>query len=92
LADFLADLRVLFLLDFLADFFAPLREDFLAEPRLDLDDLLADFRLELDLPRAPDEDSVMSSYEAGVEAGVGAGMLSIGSGSIQPEPDQPISM
>jgi hypothetical protein len=93
LADFLADLRVLFLLDFLALFLAPPREDFLAEPRLDfLDDFLADFRLELDLPRAPDEDSVMSSYEAGVEAGVGAGVLSIGSGSIQPEPDQPISM
>jgi hypothetical protein len=93
LADFLVDLRVLFLLDFLADFFAALREDVFAEPRLDFrDDFLADLRLVADLPREPDEDSAMSSYEAGVEAGVGAGVLSIGNGSIQPEPDQPISM
>jgi hypothetical protein len=94
LADFLADLRLLrLLLDFRADFLAPLREDFLAEPRLDLrDDFLADLRLVLDLPRERDEESSMSSFDAGVEAGVEAGRLSIGSGSIQPEPDQPISM
>ena len=92
MADFLADLRVLRPLDFLADFFAPLREDFFAEPRLDLRDDLADLRLEVDLPRERDEESSMSLYDAGVEAGVGVGVLSIGSGSIQPEPDQPISM
>jgi hypothetical protein len=94
LADFLADLRLLRLLDFLADFLAPFREeDFLAELRLDLrDDFLADFRLGADLLRDREVESSMSSYDAGVEAGVGAGVLSIGSGSIQPEPDQPISM
>jgi hypothetical protein len=85
LADFLADFLVLFLADFLARF---REEDFFAEPRLAF---LADLRLGLaDLPRALDGSS--KSYEAGVEAGVGAGVLSIGSGSIQPEPDQPISM
>ena len=87
LADFLADFLVLFLAAFLADFFAPFRaEDFLAEPRLDF---LAGLRLGWAGRRAVDESS--KSYE-GVEAGVGAGVFSIGSGSIQPEPDQPISM
>lgn len=88
LADFLADFLALFLAAFLADFFAPFREeDFLAEPRLDF---LAGLRLGwADRPRALVESS--KSYE-GVEAGVGAGVFSIGSGSIQPEPDQPISM
>lgn len=83
LADFLADFLVLFL----ADFLAPFREvDFLAE-RLDF---LAGLRVGwADRLRALDESS--KSYE-GVEAGVGAGVFSIGSGSIQPEPDQPISM
>ena len=94
LADFLADFRLLRLLDFLVDFFARLREeDFLAELRLDLrDDFLADFRLGAELLRDRDVEPSMSSYDAGVEEGVGAGVLSIGSGSIQPEPDQPISM
>jgi hypothetical protein len=88
LADFLADFLVLFFAAFLADFFARFREeDFLAEPRLDF---RAGLRLGwADRPRALDESS--KSYE-GVEAGVGAGVFSIGSGSIQPEPDQPISM
>lgn len=36
--------------------------------------------------------SSMSLYDDGVEAGVGEGVLSMGSGSIHPEPDQPISM
>ena len=84
---FLADFLVLFFAAFLADFFAPFREeDFLAEPRLDF---LAGLRLGWAGRRAVDESS--KSYE-GVEAGVGAGVFSIGSGSIQPEPDQPISM
>jgi hypothetical protein len=89
LADFLADFLALFLADFLADFLAPFREeDFLAELRLDF---LAALRLGgADLPRALDDSS--KSYDAGVEAGVGAGVFSIGSGSIQPEPDHPISM
>jgi hypothetical protein len=87
---FLADFLALFLADFLADFFAPFREeDFLAAPRLDF---LADLRLGwAGLVRALAGDS-SNSYGAGVEAGVGAGVCSIGSGSIQPEPDQPISM
>jgi hypothetical protein len=86
LADFLADFLALFFTAFLADFFAVFREeDFLR--RLDF---LAGLRLGwADRPRALDESS--NSYE-GVEAGVGAGVFSIGSGSIQPEPDQPISM
>jgi hypothetical protein len=80
---FLADFLALFLADFLADFFAPFRED----------DFLArlDFRADLRLGGADLLDS-SKSYDAGVEAGVGAGVLSIGSGSIQPEPDHPISM
>jgi hypothetical protein len=89
LADFLADFRELFFAAFLADFLARFREEdfFLAELRLDF---LAGLRLGwADRPRALDESS--KSYE-GVEAGVGAGVFSIGSGSIQPEPDQPISM
>jgi hypothetical protein len=92
LADFRADFLLLFLADFLADFLAPFRaEDFLA--RLDFRDaFLADFRRgEGDLPRVLEESS-KSLYDAGVEAGVGAGVFSIGSGSIQPEPDQPISI
>jgi hypothetical protein len=87
LADFLADFLVLFLAAFLADFLARFRaEDFLAELRLAF---LAGLRLGWAGRRAGDESS--KSYE-GVEAGVGAGVFSIGSGSIQPEPDQPISM
>ena len=80
---------MLFLAALLADFFAPLREEvFPAAPRLDF---LALRLGSVDLPREGD-DSANSSYEAGVEAGVGVGVFSIGSGSIQPEPDQPISM
>ena len=87
LADFRADFRLLFLADRLADFLAPFRADFLA--RLDfLDAFLVDLRRGgVDL-----EDSSKSLYDAGVEAGVGAGVFSIGNGSIQPEPDQPISI
>jgi hypothetical protein len=83
LADFLADFLVLFFAAFLARF---REEDFLADPRLAF---LAGLRLGWAGRRALDESS--KSYE-GVEAGVGAGVFSIGSGSIQPEPDQPISM
>jgi hypothetical protein len=36
--------------------------------------------------------SAKSLYDEGVEAGVGEGVLSMGSGSIHPDPDQPISM
>jgi hypothetical protein len=87
LADFLADFLVPFFAVFLAAFLARFREeDFLAELRLAF---LAGLRLGWAGRRAVDESS--KSYE-GVEAGVGAGVFSIGSGSIQPEPDQPISM
>jgi hypothetical protein len=86
LADFRADFRLLFLADRFADFLAPLRADFLA--RLDFfDAFLADLRR-----GGADLDSSKSLYDAGVEAGVGAGVFSIGNGSIQPEPDQPISI
>jgi hypothetical protein len=88
---FLADFRLLFLADFFADFLALFREeDFLAERRLDfLVALRADLRAG-GVDRLGD--SSKSRYEAGVEAGAGAGVFSIGSGSIQPEPDQPISI
>jgi hypothetical protein len=86
---FLAD----FLLLFLADFLELLREDFLADLRADdfLLDFLADVRRDDPGVRLP-ADSPKSSYEEGVEAGEGAGVFSIGSGSIHPEPDQPISI
>jgi hypothetical protein len=38
------------------------------------------------------DNSSESLYDDGVEAGVGEGVLSMGSGSIHPEPDQPISI
>jgi hypothetical protein len=91
----LADFLELFLADFLPERLALFREeDFLAELRLDfLDDFLADLRRGcVGLLRVPADDVSRSSYEAGVEAGLGVGVFSIGSGSIQPEPDQPISM
>ena len=92
LADFRADFLLLFLADRLADFLAPFRaDDFLA--RLDfLDAFLADLRRGVvDRSRVLEESSKLL-YDAGVEAGVGAGVFSIGSGSIQPEPDHPISI
>jgi hypothetical protein len=89
LADFRADFRPPFLADFLADFLAPLREeDFLARVvffEAFLVDLRRGWAVLLD-------ESSNSLYDAGVEAGVGAGVFSIGNGSIQPEPDQPISI
>ncbi|MFL5402106.1 MAG: hypothetical protein ACJ8BF_04740 [Gemmatimonadales bacterium] len=90
---FLADFLLLFLADFRADFLELLREDFLADLRADdfLLDFLADVRRDDAGVRLP-ADSPKSSYEEGVEAGEGAGVFSIGSGSIHPEPDQPISI
>ncbi|HEU4680580.1 MAG TPA: hypothetical protein VFS51_02465 [Gemmatimonadales bacterium] len=100
-APFRADLRTLFLVDFLAPllaaFLAPFLADFFALPRA----LLADFREELFLAlflrgrdgrgRAAAGSSRLPKDEV-LEAGAGAGVFSIGSGSIQPEPDQPISI
>lgn len=91
---FFADFLVLFLAEPRADFLAPRRAvDLRAAPRLAF---LVVFRAALrlgrvGLGRAVGSDSSISPYVAGVEPGVG-GVLSIGSGSIQPEPDQPISM
>jgi hypothetical protein len=78
----LADLRALFL--------APFRPDFL----LDLfADLLAVFlRVLVVLGRLLGDGSSKSLNDDGVEAGVGEGVLSMGNGSIHPEPDQPISI
>jgi hypothetical protein len=100
-APFLADLRALFLVDFLAPLLAAFLvlflADFFALPR----DLLADFREELFLAlflrgRAGRErvgaGSSRSPKDEGLEVGAGAGVFSVGSGSIQPEPDQPISI
>jgi len=89
----LADLRVLFLallrLDFLLLRLAVLRLDFLRPPlrALARDDpprelLVPPLRLLAGSSNANDGD----------ELGVGEGVLSEGSGSIHPEPDQPISI
>ena len=92
MAPFFADRLADFLLDFLEDFlpldfrladFLP--EDFLAPP----------FRAAFFLGRAVrvrDLASSPSSNEDEEELGLEEGVLSIGSGSIQPEPDQPISI
>jgi hypothetical protein len=94
-APFFADRLADFLLDFLADFLpVDLRlADFLPE------DLFAPpFRAAFFRGRAVrgrDADSSPSSNEAEdeeLEPGLEDGVLSIGSGSIHPEPDQPISI
>ena len=77
LADFRAPFRAAFLLDFLADRLAV----FLREP----------LRLRV-VPARVGDGSLKSLNGEGVEAGVGEGVLSMGSGSIHPDPDQPISM
>jgi hypothetical protein len=100
---FLVDLRALFLVALravfrpprLAAFRAPLRADFLA-PLERLADLRALLFLALFF-RAGGRvraaaGSLKSSKDEGLEVGAGAGVFSIGSGSIQPEPDQPISI
>ena len=100
-AAFLADVRAPFLADFLPLFFADLPADFLApreaflvdrSPAALRLDFLADFLAGRAVRDRRLDDSSESSYEAGVEVGVGGGVFSIGSGSIQPEPDQPISI
>jgi hypothetical protein len=81
----LADLRALFLPPFRAAFLLVL-----------LADRLAVFLREPVPPRVvPGRVGAGSSKllnDEGVEAGVGAGVLSMGSGSIHPDPDQPISI
>ena len=81
-----ADRRALFLAPFRADFLLAL-----------LADLLAVFLRGLLRGRAGfagvvGDGSSKSPNDDGVEAGVREGVLSIGSGSIHPEPDQPISI
>ena len=73
---------------------APFRADFLLDL---LADLLAVFLRGLLRGRAVlagllGEGSSKSPNDDGVEVGVREGVLSIGSGSIHPEPDQPISI
>jgi hypothetical protein len=85
LVDLFADRRALFL--------APLRVDFLLPP-------LAERREDFfrGLLRAPAfsprlaVDGSSKSNDGDEDAGVGEGVLSEGSGSIHPEPDQPISI
>ena len=95
----LADL--LRLADFRALFLAPFRDDFLllrlAELRLDffrLPLLEPDRDPVLELPIPPDRLVLAGSSKSkdGDELGLGDGVLSEGSGSIHPEPDQPISI
>ena len=93
---FLADLRALFRADFFAPRRAALRPPFLADFLRALA-RLADFRalLRLALFLGVGEvraGSLKSSNDEVLEAGVVGGVFSIGSGSIQPEPDQPISI
>jgi hypothetical protein len=95
---FLADLRAVFRPDRLAAFLAPFLADFFADlPRarlaafLGLAFLALFFRGRAGRVRAT-AGSLKSSNEDGLEVGAGAGVFSIGSGSIQPEPDQPISI
>ena len=88
LADFLAEaLRADFFAPFFADFFADLLldflEDFLAPP------FLAVFLRGRVVLRAG---SSLRSNDDDEDAGAEEGMFSIGSGSIHPEPDQPISI
>ena len=105
-ADFLADdLRADFLAPFFADRLADFLPDFLAD-FLPLDLRLADFLREafLDPPflaaffrgravRGRDAGSSPSSNEdEELDPGLEDEVLSIGSGSIHPEPDQPISI
>ncbi len=88
----LADLPARFA-DRRALFLAPLRDDFLLLRLAErLDDLL---RAPARVPAVPSllrlgEGS--SKSNDGDDAGVGEGVLSEGSGSIHPEPDQPISI
>jgi hypothetical protein len=102
---FLAEPRALFLADFRAVFLAPRLAAFLAPFLADFFELLpralfADFRAEdffaaflrgrAGVVRVA-AGSLKSSKDEGLEVGAG-GVFSIGSGSIQPEPDQPISI
>jgi hypothetical protein len=94
-ADFLAPLRADLRPPRLAAFRAPFRADFFAdlERLADLRELLflALFFRAAGRGRAA-AGSLKSSKDEGLEVGAGAGVFSIGSGSIQPEPDQPISI
>jgi hypothetical protein len=88
LADFpprLADFRALFLAPFRADFLL-LR---LAELRVDF---LRDRLRDPPVPRDRLVDAGSSKSNDGDDEGVEDGVLSEGSGSIHPEPDQPISI
>lgn len=90
MALFLAeDLRAAFLAPFLADFFADRLPDFLAD-LLALVFLAAFLRGRAGRVRAAG--SLYSSNDDDEEEGAEEGVFSIGSGSIHPEPDQPISI
>jgi hypothetical protein len=84
---FLAALALL--ADLRAPFLALLRADFFVDRFADL--LAVFLRGLLGLARLGDGSS-NPLYDDGVEAGVGEGVLSMGNGSIHPEPDQPISI
>ena len=88
LADFLAERLVDFLADLLADFLADLLPDFLADFRAP--PFLAVF-LRGRAVRVRLAGSSPSSNDDCEDVGDEEGVFSIGSGSIHPEPDQPIS-
>jgi hypothetical protein len=77
----LLDLRALFRAVFLLAFLLDRLAVFLREP----------LRVRVVFARVGAGSSKLLNDE-GVEAGVGEGVLSTGSGSIHPDPDQPISM
>ena len=91
---FLADRPALFRADRPALFLAPLRDDFFAPPFADrLVDFLRGLAREVLVPSPRrDGEGSSKSKEDGEDAGEGEGGLSEGSGSIHPEPDQPISI
>ena len=93
LAPRLADLRALFLAPFRVDFLLPLLALLADRPEDFLDPLRLRERLR-DPLLPPDRPVVEGSSKSkdGDELGAGEGVFSEGSGSIHPEPDQPISI
>jgi hypothetical protein len=99
-ADFLAPFLADFLVDFFADFLRADFADFLRADFLPEDFLRADFLAPLFLAaflrgrglRVRSPISSPSSNADDDDPELDGGVLSIGSGSIHPEPDQPISI
>ena len=87
-----ADFLPPFFVDRLADFLLDFLEDFLLADFLPEDFLAPPFLAAFFLGRAVRDFAASPSSNEDEELGLEEGVLSIGSGSIQPEPDQPISI